>query len=134
MSKRVANANAKDSTVTSSARAGPVQVFFNGKMVTPQSLIPRKSHGTEQTKKSKVPILKPQTIDEAIDPTERTSSALKLKRYGIKQSTMTVCPNLISLKLMLWFAYIHEVERITPMEKVLQANSQLLGFRNLKRW
>jgi hypothetical protein len=34
-------------------KSGPVQVIFNGKIVTPQSLIPRKSHHHDGGKKSK---------------------------------------------------------------------------------
>jgi hypothetical protein len=55
---------AAPSGIASSYKSGPIQVFLNGKIVTPQSLIPKKTSTGHYGKKPKTNITKPQTIDE----------------------------------------------------------------------
>ena len=86
--KTQANVNAT-SGVPGNAKSGPVQVIFNGKIVTPQSLIPRKSatssNQAEGPRKLKS-FGKPQTIDEvASESADRATpgfpSKANMKRY-----------------------------------------------------
>ncbi len=68
-------------------KAGPVQVIFNGKIVTPQSLIPKKSgHHHDAGKKSRPPLMKPQTIDEtAPESADRVSMQPLGSKLGLKK-------------------------------------------------
>jgi hypothetical protein len=78
-SKRLVNATAV--TGVTNSKTGPLQVIFNGKIVTPQSLILKKGHHTSTHKDNYVnkkgkPLAKQQTIDEtASEAADRTSSA-----------------------------------------------------------
>lgn len=87
--KKTQATNNATSGVPGNVKSGPVQVIFNGKIVTPQSLIPRKSaavtNQTEGPRKMKH-FGKPQTIDEvASESADRATpgfpSKANLKRY-----------------------------------------------------
>jgi hypothetical protein len=63
-----------NATAASSGKTGPVQVIFNGKIVTPQSLVPKKphhsrSHHDNYVNKKGKPLANPQTIDETVSET-----------------------------------------------------------------
>ena len=66
---------------------GPVQVIFNGKIVTPQSLIPKKiGHHHDGAKRSKPPLSKPQTIDEtASESADRVTMPALGSKLGLKK-------------------------------------------------
>lgn len=85
-SKRVNAITALGAGTTAQTRAGPPQVFLNGKIVTPQSLIQRKGGSPQRSKHARPPLVKPQTIDEgASENADRTtsgfSSKMHLKRF-----------------------------------------------------
>lgn len=82
-SKRAANVTALGSGGAAPVKGGPVQVIFNGKIVTPQSLVAKRaSTHHDRSKKPKGTLYKPQTIDESASETgERTHSALSSKLH-----------------------------------------------------
>jgi hypothetical protein len=88
---------AAPSGIASSYKSGPIQVFLNGKIVTPQSLIPRKTATGHYGKKPKTNVIKPQTIDEnssenAEKPLTNTfQSKLNLKRFRMSFSSLFPC-------------------------------------------
>ena len=68
------------------AKSGPVQVIFNGKIVTPQSLIPKKFGHHEGGKRSRPPLPKPQTIDEtASEAIDRVAMPALGSKLGLKK-------------------------------------------------
>jgi hypothetical protein len=76
------------SGIAGTVKAGPVQVFLNGKIVTPQSLLPRKTGLGHHGKKPKTTLTKPQTIDEnssenAEKPLVGFPSKVNMKRFVI---------------------------------------------------
>lgn len=86
-SKRaVGNTVAASGFQGSTAKSGPVQVIFNGKIVTPQSLIPKKFGHHEGGKRSKPPLVKPQTIDEtASESADRVTMPALGNKLGLKK-------------------------------------------------
>ena len=80
VSKRANNATV--ATGASGGKGGPLQVIFNGRIVTPQTLIPKKGHYHSSSSKDAYlnkkgkPLAKPQTIDEtASESADRASTA-----------------------------------------------------------
>jgi hypothetical protein len=74
------------SGIAGNAKAGPVQVFLNGKIVTPQSLLPRKAGQSHHGKKPKANFTKPQAIDENMSESAEKPAAGFASKLNMKRS------------------------------------------------
>jgi hypothetical protein len=74
------------SGIAGNTKAGPVQVFLNGKIVTPQSLLPRKAGQSHHGKKPKANFTKPQAIDENMSESAEKPAAGFASKLNMKRS------------------------------------------------
>eukprot|EP01031_Cornospumella_fuschlensis_P031679 gene31679-38284_t len=86
-SKRASQAPVENAGAGGAGKSGKIQVIFNGKIVTPQSLIPRKPaghRGDQLGRKPKGVSKQPQTIDEGSSDADSKSLQMGTKLSGKK--------------------------------------------------
>lgn len=71
---------------STAARSGPIQVIFGGKIVTPQSLVQKKSHSHHPSKHApRPPVVRQLTIDESLsEAAEKTIGGPIGSRLNLK--------------------------------------------------